>query len=92
MLATLAGVSSLTVPIEPERATFVERITQLDFKVSRTFQYGRVSVQPALEVFNVNNTDAIVTYVTTNALSSSFLAPSTIMQGRLVGIGANVKW
>jgi hypothetical protein len=92
VLATLAGVSSLTVPIEPERATFVERITQLDLKVSRTFQVGRFSVQPALELFNVNNTDAIVTYVTTNALSSSYLAPSTIMQGRLVGVGANVKW
>jgi hypothetical protein len=51
-----------------------------------------VNIQPAFEVFNLNNTDAIITYVTTNALSRSFLAPSTLMHGRLIGVGANIRW
>ena len=86
------GQGSLIYYLEPARATFVERITQLDFKVSRTFRYGRLSVMPQLEVFNVNNSDAIISYVTTNALSTSFLAPNSIMQGRLYGLGLMVRW
>jgi Carboxypeptidase regulatory-like domain len=83
---------TLTFNIEPESSVFVERITQLDFKVTRTFRYGRISVIPTFEVFNINNSDAIISYVTTNALSTSYLAPNSIMQGRLYGVGAMVRW
>jgi hypothetical protein len=40
-----------------------ERLNQLDIKVSRTFRMGRVSVLPVFEVFNLNNSDAIISYV-----------------------------
>ena len=78
--------------LEPARGTFVERITQLDFKVSRTFRFGRVSVLPVFEVFNVNNSDAIISYVTTNALAATYLAPNSIMQGRMYGFGVTTRW
>ena len=61
---------SMTFNLDAENAVLVERITQLDFKVTRTFRFNRVSVIPTFEVFNVNNSDAIISYVTTNALSA----------------------
>jgi hypothetical protein len=78
--------------LEAENSVLVERITQLDFKVTRTFRLNRISLIPTFEVFNVNNSDAIISYVTTNALSSSFLAPNSIMQGRMYGVGLMVRW
>ena len=83
---------SMTFNLVAENASLGERITQLDFKVSRTFRLDRLSIIPTFEVFNVNNSDAIISYVTTNALSSSFLAPNSIMQGRLYGVGLMVRW
>ena len=83
---------SMTFNLESESSVFVERITQLDFKVTKTFKVGRMSIIPTFEVFNVNNSDAIISYVTTNALSASYLAPNSIMQGRLYGVGAMVRW
>ena len=83
---------SLTYNLESVRATSVERIVQLDFKVSRTFKVGRISVLPTFEVFNVNNSDAIISYITTNALSTSYLAPNSIMQGRMYGLGIVTRW
>jgi hypothetical protein len=65
---------------------------QLDFKVSRTFRFGRMSVLPTFEVFNVNNSDAIISYISTNALSTSYLAPNSIMQGRMYGLGIVTRW
>jgi hypothetical protein len=92
MPAGVFGQTSLTYYLEPARATFVERINQLDFKVSRTFRVGRVTVLPVLEVFNVNNSDAIISYVSTNALAGAYLAPNSIMQGRMYGFGVTTRW
>jgi hypothetical protein len=86
------GQSSLTYALEPLRASFVERIVQLDFKVTRTFRFGRMSVLPVFEMFNVNNSDAIISYLTTNALAATYLKPNSIMQGRMMGTGVTVRW
>ena len=64
----------------------------LDFKVSRTFKVSRFTILPTFEVFNVNNSDAIISYISTNTLSSSFLAPNSIMQGRMFGFGVVARW
>jgi Carboxypeptidase regulatory-like domain len=88
----LFGQSSLTYALEPLRASFVERIVQLDFKITRTFRFGRVSMLPVFEVFNVNNSDAIISYLTTNSLAATYLRPNSIMQGRMIGTGVTVRW
>ena len=92
MPSTVFGQPSLIYNLEPIRATSVERIVQLDFKVSRTFRFGRYSILPTFEVFNINNSDAIISYITTNVLSSSYLAPNSIMQGRMYGLGIVTRW
>ena len=51
-----------------------------------------MSILPVVEVFNVNNSDAIISYVTTNSLSASYLAPNSIMQGRMWGAGVTTRW
>jgi hypothetical protein len=84
--------TSLTVPLVPSASVLVERITQLDFKLARTFRYGRVSILPTFEIFNVNNSDAIISYQSTNILSDAYLAPNSIMQPRMIGVGAVVRW
>ncbi|MDP2322245.1 MAG: TonB-dependent receptor [Acidobacteriota bacterium] len=92
MPTAVFGQTSLTYNLEAVRATQVERIVQLDFKVSRTFRVNRFTILPTFEVFNVNNSDAIISYITTNALSTSYLAPNSIMQGRMYGLGVVTRW
>jgi hypothetical protein len=65
---------------------------QLDFKVTRTFRVGRISVLPTFEMFNVNNSDAIISYVSTNVLAGGYLRPNSIMQGRMMGLGIQTRW
>ena len=84
--------TTLTYNLESVRATEIERIVQLDFKVSRTFKVSRFTILPTFEVFNVNNSDAIISYITTNSLSTSYLAPNSIMQGRMYGLGIVTRW
>ena len=84
--------ASLNVPLTPWNAYFIERIVQLDFKVSKTFKINRFTVLPQFEVFNVNNSDAIISNVTNNVLSSSYRYGNAVMQPRMLGVGAQVKW
>jgi hypothetical protein len=51
-----------------------------------------MTVLPVFEVFNVLNSDAIISYVSTNTLLASYLRPNSIMQPRFYGLGATVRW
>jgi hypothetical protein len=71
-----------------------ERVVQLDMKVSKNVRIGKVSLQPALEVFNVMNIDLIRGRQSSQIANAngSYLQPNTMLQGRIIGFGANVKW
>jgi len=84
--------ATLSVPLIAPAAYFNERINQLDLKVSKTFKVTRFTVTPQFEMFNVNNSDAIISYVTNNVLSSSYRYANSVMQPRMLGVGAQVKW
>jgi hypothetical protein len=88
----LFNPGSLIVNLVDGDTVYSERINQLDFKVSRTFRFGRVSVTPQFEVFNVNNSDAIISYVSTNVLDAAYLRPNSIMQGRMLGAALQTRW
>jgi len=90
--SAIMNQTTLTVALHPPQAFFNERITQFDIKVSKTFKFNRVSVLPTFEMFNVNNSDAIISYQSMSILSAQYLAPNSIMQPRMIGIGAQVKW
>ncbi len=86
------GQASMSMLLESPRVSSVERLNQLDFKIARTFRFGKFQVLPTFEVFNINNSDAIISYITTNVLSTSYLAPNSIMQGRMYGFGVVTRW
>jgi hypothetical protein len=90
--ANLFFQTSQTIYLQPPDATFIERLNQLDIKVARTFKYNRVTFIPQLEIFNLLNADDVVTYVTTNTLATTYLRPNSLLQPRLIGVGAQVKW
>jgi hypothetical protein len=93
MPTAVFGQTTMSYMLESARQSSVERIVQLDFKVARTFRFGsRIQVLPTFEVFNLNNSDAIISYNTTNFLSPTYLAPNSIMQGRMYGVGVVTRW
>ena len=92
MPTAIFGQPSMNVNLEDGDTVFSERINQLDFRVAKTVAIGGIRLTPALEIFNVNNSDAIVTYVSTNTLVASYLRPNSIMQGRMIGVNFSAKW
>jgi hypothetical protein len=89
---SVMGQTSLTVQLDPSAVVLAERINQFDIKLQKTFRFRSVTVLPTFEVFNLNNSDAIISYQSTNTLSQQFFAPNSIMQPRMIGVGATVRW
>lgn len=69
-----------------------ERLNQLDLKLGRTFKWNRMTIMPNFEMFNVNNSDKVITYGSTSYATSTYLKPNSVVQGRILGLGAQVKW
>jgi hypothetical protein len=96
-----AGDPAITVQLASPGTRYEPHYTQLDFGVRRTFKFRRVSAQAQVDLFNATNSGAILTEGT--ALTSTvapFLSPSsdaggtpsTILQPRLIRVGAQLRF
>ena len=73
--------------IEPY-TQFEDRITQLDWRLSKVFRMGTTRVEPILDVYNVLNSSSILTINTT--YGPTWLRPTEVLLGRAVKIGAQI--
>ena len=90
MLSTLnAATATVTLFPSGTEGNRNERLNQLDLKVSRNFSFGKVRVSPTFEAFNITNSDTVISYA--SAACGSYLVPNSILQGRIPGIGAQVR-
>jgi hypothetical protein len=92
--SNLFGQTSLTVNLVDGDTVYTDRINQVDLRFGKTMDVGRMRITPSLEIFNLNNSDAIISYASTNALNagSSYLRPNSIMQPRMIGFTVLTRW
>jgi hypothetical protein len=100
------ALSTLTAPLAPPGTQLTPRLNQLDLSIGKRIIIGRFKMDPKIDIFNALNSDAYftarsTTYTLTatgaaptavNGSSGSYLLPGSIIQGRLLRIGAVVNW
>jgi hypothetical protein len=74
------------VNIVPPGQEFVKHIQQLDLRLSKIFKMGRTRAVVSVDLANLTNSN--YTQLITTAYGSQWLAPTSIMDPRLVKIGA----
>jgi hypothetical protein len=87
-------VASMSVPLLPPGTQFADRINDLDITVARWFTIpgSRVRLQPEASVFNLLNRSPDYAVRSLNYGTSSYLQPSSVLQGRYLRLGMQVKW
>ena len=94
-----AAVVGNTVPISLVAPGDVwgDRVNALDLRFAKILRFGRVKYNIGIDVINVTNSDAALTYnqtynptVTTGA--GAWLAPTSVLTPRFVKIGAQIDF
>ena len=88
----LSAGATATVPVEliPQGEAYLDRRNQLDVRVSRNFQLGRVKLQGNFDLYNVFNANYSLTYNTT--YGPDWQKPQTILLARMVKLGVNINF
>ena len=87
-----SGVASVSVPLVAPETEYTPRINQFDFSMSKSIEFGATRVTPKLDIFNALNSDDYTSVVTTQYGAATYLRPSTVLQGRVIRFGVDVRW
>jgi hypothetical protein len=82
--------SQVTVTILEPNKLFEDRYTLLDVRLGRTFRYGRLRIQPRLDLYNLANSDAVNTSRAT--FGSTWLQPLEVFGARMAKVGAQIDF
>jgi hypothetical protein len=85
------GVNGIaTVPLIKPGTMYDERLYQFDLRGSKIFRIGRSRLQANVDLYNAFNASSILTINTT--YGSSWLRPTSILQGRLLKFGGQLDF
>ncbi len=84
--------ASITVPLVPAGTEFLERVRQLDLSLAKSFQVGSSRMTGQLDVFNVANSAAVASVASTLYGTAAYQRPSSVLQGRMIRIGVQMRW
>jgi hypothetical protein len=82
------------VPIDLVAAGEVwgDRVNELNFRFAKVVRYGRTRTHVGLDVFNVLNSDAILTYNQTFTPGGAWLAPQSVLTPRFMKLSAQIDF
>jgi hypothetical protein len=60
--------------------------------VSKRLAFGAFSVLPKVDFFNALNSDDYTSVQTVQFGAAAYNRPSVVLQGRIIRVGADVRW
>jgi len=94
IIGSTTGAASTVVNLVEPNSLFLDYQNRLDLRVGKTFKFDRTRIQGFMDVFNVLNSGTALSVNQTYAASgvNSWLAPTTIMDGRYLRFGMQLNF
>jgi hypothetical protein len=84
------GVRSVTIDLVEPGTIFGERMHQVDFRLTKTFNLGRARMQAMLDVYNLFNANPVLALNT--RFGPAWQTPTQILSARLFQFGAQMSF
>ena len=87
-------VAGTTVPIDlvAPGEVWGDRVNELNLRFAKILRFGRRGRTSAIDVFNVLNSDAILTYNQTFSAGGAWLAPQSVLTPRFMKVSAQIDF
>jgi hypothetical protein len=82
--------ASVTVPLIKPGTKYLDRLNQVDVRLAKRFQFGKVRFQGQLDIFNVLNSSTVLGVFET--FGTSLDRPTQLVQGRLFATGVQMSF
>jgi hypothetical protein len=82
--------SSISVPLDPAGVTLTPRANQLDLGLAKRLKFGRLRIDPKIDVFNVLNTSAFFTVKST--AFSPIVGPGGVLAAASPSVAAGTSY
>jgi hypothetical protein len=93
-LGRAPAVAGTTVPIDliAPGEVWGDRVNELDFRFGKILRFGRMRVNAGIDVYNILNQAAILTYNQTFAPGGAWLTPSAVLSPRFIKLSAQIDF
>jgi hypothetical protein len=82
---------TLQVNLDPAGDSRLPNLHTIDFRIDRTFRFGKTQLRPTLDVFNVTNASTVLA-IRRNQAAANANQISGIVAPRILRLGLNVRW
>lgn len=83
---------SVTVNLLAPGSVYGDAVNQLDLRLAKNIRRGRFRMIAGLEIYNVLNADAVLTYNNTFVPNGPWLQPLTVQTPRLFKVTTDIDW
>jgi hypothetical protein len=87
------GSQTITVNLIEPGTLYGERVNQVDMRFAKILRFGRTRSTVGLDLYNLANTAAVLTYNQTySPTTTTWLRPTSVLQPRIIKISASVDF
>jgi len=86
------GAATLAVNILEPGAVWGDRVNELDFRFGKIIKFNRMRINAGIDVYNILNQAAILTYNQTFAPGGAWLVPQSLLSPRFIKLGAQIDF
>jgi hypothetical protein len=87
------GSPTITVNLIEPGTLYGERVNQVDMRFAKVLRFGRTRSTVGLDLYNLANTDAVLTYNQTfSPTTTTWLRPNSVLQPRIIKISASIDF
>jgi hypothetical protein len=86
------GAASLTVNLLEPGDKWGDRVNEIDIRIAKVLRFGRTRSNVGIDVYNLLNSDAILTYNQTFIPGGQWLRPNTVLTPRFIKLSAQIDF
>ena len=86
------GLQNLTINLVAPGEVRGDRVNEIDLRIAKVLRFGRTRTSIGIDIFNLVNSAAVLTYNQTFVPGVTWLAPLSVLTPRFVKIGAQIDF